>query len=676
MLDVVRVVRGVALAAVIGLASSAPVEAQEGSPATDSAAREVLEKHIAAIGGRELLNSIRTVEIRQDREVFGQIQKSYTITELVTGRTYSRVEGSSGVVEMGFDGRRAWRRTPFFRGYLEANDPAGHAMINRQRPIHEYQESGVRYARLPNETVDGLDLIVLRSTRADHLGREIPVKLYFDPRSYLLVRRVEGEAVQTVARFADFRPVDGRLVAFTTTTESPQVTVTSRVQAIRYNVPVADSLFEYREAGGAVADSATTPASLARGPEAATAGGTFAPDDVIPEALRRQTFEQVWRTVRDTYWDTTFGGINWSDVRERYLPRALTEARSEPYHQMLSEMVGVLGQSHFSVVPPHRVVSLASGAGPRNNGETGVTLQWVAGTLLVERVADSSPAAAAGIRPGYIVTRIDGKSPEQLYRDFRQRMRGVVLGEELARGRAAQMALAGRPDSAVRVDVVNERGDTVSLALERAPRAATAPTELETRRLDGGIAYIRLAMFGGDVLPRFREAVRAMAGAPGLIIDLRGNPGGVADVATGIASLLSERDGSLGSSRFRYETRQHGFKGTGTEAYEGRVVLLVDARTASSGEVFSAGLQELGRATVVGARTAGAVLPSVMRPLPSGGALQHAISEYRTPRGTLLEGRGVVPDIAAPRPTREALLAGRDLALEEAMRAITRNRSN
>ncbi|MGH7720705.1 MAG: S41 family peptidase, partial [Gemmatimonadaceae bacterium] len=83
-------------------------------------------------------------------------------------------------------------------------------------------------------------------------------------------------------------------------------------------------------------------------------------------------------------------------------------------------------------------------------------------------------------------------------------------------------------------------------------------------------------------------------------------------------------------------------------------------------------LQEIGRATVVGVTTAGAVLPSVVALLPTGGALQHAISEYRTPRGTRLEGRGVTPSVEAPRPTRATLLAGRDEALELAMREARR----
>ncbi|HEX8636479.1 MAG TPA: S41 family peptidase, partial [Pyrinomonadaceae bacterium] len=86
---------------------------------------------------------------------------------------------------------------------------------------------------------------------------------------------------------------------------------------------------------------------------------------------------------------------------------------------------------------------------------------------------------------------------------------------------------------------------------------------------------------------------------------------------------------------------------------------------------FAAGLQETGLARIVGERTAGAVLPSVFTVLPTGAIFQYVVSDYKSPKNILIEKRGVAPDIEI-KQTRDALLAGRDLPLEEAVRQILR----
>ena len=95
----------------------------------------------------------------------------------------------------------------------------------------------------------------------------------------------------------------------------------------------------------------------------------------------------------------------------------------------------------------------------------------------------------------------------------------------------------------------------------------------------------------------------------------------------------------------------------------------MDHGSGSTSEVFSSGMQEIGRATVVGTTSAGAVLPSVFEKLPTGAIFQYAISDFRTPKNILLEGRGVEPDIEA-KQTRKALLEGRDAQLDRAVEII------
>jgi carboxyl-terminal processing protease len=105
------------------------------------------------------------------------------------------------------------------------------------------------------------------------------------------------------------------------------------------------------------------------------------------------------------------------------------------------------------------------------------------------------------------------------------------------------------------------------------------------------------------------------------------------------------------------------------DPYKGKVVILIDGRSASTSEIFAAGLQEIGRAKVVGERSAGAALPSVFEKLPTGAVFQYAIGDFKSPEGTLIEGRGVAPDLEV-KLTRKELLRSRDPQLEAALAQI------
>ena len=101
------------------------------------------------------------------------------------------------------------------------------------------------------------------------------------------------------------------------------------------------------------------------------------------------------------------------------------------------------------------------------------------------------------------------------------------------------------------------------------------------------------------------------------------------------------------------------------------MVILVDSMSASTSEIFAAGMQEAGRARVIGRRTMGAALPSFIRELPNGDRLQHAIADLTTAKGRRVEGRGVIPNKTVPlRPKK--LFQGADPDLDKAMKWLQR----
>ncbi|HKY04436.1 MAG TPA: S41 family peptidase, partial [Blastocatellia bacterium] len=197
--------------------------------------------------------------------------------------------------------------------------------------------------------------------------------------------------------------------------------------------------------------------------------------------------------------------------------------------------------------------------------------------------------------------------------------------------------------------------------------------EFESKRLANGMGYIRFNIFVMPLMERIKAAIRSMHDAPGIIIDLRGNPGGVGGMSSGIAGVLETRQASLGTMRMR--TGHINFAVfPQKDPYTGPVAVLIDQGSASTSEVFSSGLQELGRAVIVGERSMGAALSSYFQKLPTGALFQYAIADFKTPGGVLIEGRGVIPDIAV-KLDRASLLKGRDAQLDAAIAELEKRRA-
>lgn len=655
-------------------ANGAPATTSDPSSAENSPeVIDILEKHVAAIGGRDVQAAIKTVVIEREAEIFQVVRRMYEVRDRPTRRLYSKSEDPNGTFESGFDGKRAWQRSPFFKGYLAESDPSAINLRRRPPELYAYKESGLKFVRLPDETVDGKQMIVLqtKSREIDPLGREIPVKYYFHPDSFLLRRMVTGAEVTNTSDFDDYREVDGTKLAFAVTTTAQQSIFRFRTKAVHYNVPVDPAIFDYQP--GTASDArASQEAEKTPEPLAIKAAVPIVAkdDDPLPEKVRVDTFELAWSTVNDSYPDPTFGGVDWKAVHEKYLPRIKKTERSGPFHQLLNEMLGELDRSHLRIMTPDRAQGLHSPGSVLRNGSVGLDLRWLDGELVVFDTKKEFPADRAGIRRGFRITRIDGRDVDQLRAEYKRKRGGFPLREEIERVRAAVDQLGGIPDTELTLEVVDQAGKTRELKLTRQVRPANEVVEFESRTLRSNIGYLRFSIFFGDVLEKTKQALRQLRDTDGLILDLRGNPGGAGDLTGAIANLLSAGPGSLGSSKSRYGERQNAYPGSGPDAYRGRVAILVDEMTGSAAEVFSGGLQSNHRATVLGATTAGAALPSLVKVLPTGAALLHAVADFRTSDGTVLEGRGVLPDIRV-KPSRRSWIEGRDPALEEAIDFLT-----
>jgi carboxyl-terminal processing protease len=254
---------------------------------------------------------------------------------------------------------------------------------------------------------------------------------------------------------------------------------------------------------------------------------------------------------------------------------------------------------------------------------------------------------------------------------------------------SARARLAGAEGSEVTVHLRDGSNEERSLTLERAaPRGEEVrlgnlpPLRMESthriERLPGGgeAGVIRLSAWFPAIVPALATAMGDLREVDGIVLDLRGNPGGLAALVMGVGGHFLDEPLSLGEMRMREATLRFVVNpqrvtedGTRVEPFGGPFAILVDPLTASTSEVFAGGMQALGRARVFGETTAGQALPALVTALPNGDRLLHAVADFTAADGSRLEGAGVTPDVIVPL-TREALLAGEDSALREAFQWI------
>jgi carboxyl-terminal processing protease len=344
----------------------------------------------------------------------------------------------------------------------------------------------------------------------------------------------------------------------------------------------------------------------------------------------------------------------------------------------MRDMLDRLHQTHFGIVPGTVYSAVEEGGG--GDGGTGIDLRVLDGQAIVTNVDSGSPAEIAGVKPGWQIVSAGGRELAPVI----QTTKVDPSIHELGLTRALLARLTGPPGGTVQVTFLDGAGKTVSLDLGLKPPRGEAsrfgnlpPQQVwyESKRI-GGVAYVRFNLFLDlvRIMTSFENTVRGCRPCEGLIIDLRGNPGGIGGMAMGMAGFLVEKpDLRLGTMYMR-ETTLNFVLNPRAEVFSAPVAILVDACSASTSEIFAGGLQDLGRARVFGTRSAAAALPSLFERLPNGDGFQYAVANYVSEGGKPLEGLGVTPATEV-KLTRAALLAGRDPVIEAALDWIKKQRT-
>jgi carboxyl-terminal processing protease len=398
-------------------------------------------------------------------------------------------------------------------------------------------------------------------------------------------------------------------------------------------------------------------------------------------AANLDSFEQVWSTVRDRHPDPTLNGLDWQAIHDATRPRIAAAKSMDEVRDALNAMLSKLAASHYAVIPGELYKPLQSAAAPDATATPGVTVTVVDGKAIADTVEPNSPAAKAGIKPGMALETIDGDNVDQILQLAESS--GDKETRRLAQ-KSVSRKLQGAPTGKVALDFIDEKGEKKHVELARTePKGklvtfGNLPEQrvwFESRKLPGGAGYIHFNEFLDPVsiMPQFEAAVKEFANAPGIVLDLRGNPGGIGIMAMGIAGFfVSKESQKLGEMKMREVTLKFVIYPR-AEVFEGPLAILVDSGSASTSEILAQGMQDLGRARIFGTPTAGAALPSDIVRLPNGDGFQYAQASYTSEKGKVLEGAGVTPDEIV-RQTRDDLSAGRDPVAEAAEKWILSTR--
>jgi len=267
--------------------------------------------------------------------------------------------------------------------------------------------------------------------------------------------------------------------------------------------------------------------------------------------------------------------------------------------------------------------------------------------MVIVSPLDGSPAEEAGLRAGDHILAIDGTSTTG------ESVSSLVF---LVRGEAGTdvTLTVGRDDEELDIDIT---------------RAVIDLQEVRSELLDDGAGYIRLTSFTDRATDLFRDVLGSLLeqGATGIVLDLRGNPGGYIVAAQGIGSQFVPQ----GELLFTVESDgdvQEWRSETGVLQSDIPVVVLVDGGSASASEIVAAALQETGRATIVGQPTFGKNTVQIWNDLPNGGGLRLTTDRWFTPNHNSVAPDGVQPDVMVDAP--EDPLSDADPQLDRALELL------
>jgi carboxyl-terminal processing protease len=327
------------------------------------------------------------------------------------------------------------------------------------------------------------------------------------------------------------------------------------------------------------------------------AASAFAQPAALSPVERGTDFDAMWRTLDAGYAYFDVNRPAWKRARDTWRARAVRARTRSEFAAALEGALGELHDDHVSISEP------SAARRRRLPVDTDIWARWIDGAAVIEAVRAFGDADVAGLRPGHVVTKIEGIAVE---RAVRERLRGMSE-TALARDRALMQLLAGPRHGTFRLEVRDERR---ALEIERKPRAPASGPPIVARRMgdDRDVGYIHLRNAAGDAhfTRHFDAALDALAGTRALILDLRETTGPVTREVT--RALLGRFVATETAWQLRAPPGGPRVADKVTPrapAYRAPLVVLVDRWTAGEAEALAMGLHAAAKAPLLGTPMAG-----------------------------------------------------------------------
>ncbi|GGE81860.1 S41 family peptidase [Sphingomonas prati] len=394
---------------------------------------------------------------------------------------------------------------------------------------------------------------------------------------------------------------------------------------------------------------------------------------------RLAIFDAFVDRINAHYYDQRFSGFDWKALTRFWREKAATaHSDFDLYFGVLFPLTQRFPVSHVNVEMPDRHTArarpskaldmpLLKPAFCGDFADTGMQIVPIRRPMpiyIVGEVALNSPAARAGVTPGWII------------RSFTQRphANGGEIEAQLVKVSPSQMhefeTMEPNKSSASGSSKSRQPANLKPTSIRLTYACGSGNSGFSTHRISSGPLYIRFDQFLPVEIDKVKEAVRS-ADRRGVVLDLRYNTGGY--------SLLL-LNALMGRGQPVYRTRNaSGLTVVKTDywtnRYDGPLAVLVGPASASAAEISAAVLKQSRRGIVIGRMTNGSVLGALSYPLPDGGSVQVPVEDVEMLDGKRLEGRGVLPDVEVY-PTIEQIRAGRDAAIDEAVRELRKSGSD
>ena len=283
-------------------------------------------------------------------------------------------------------------------------------------------------------------------------------------------------------------------------------------------------------------------------------------------------------------------------------------------------------------------------------GGVGLVIGMKTNMITVVEPMDDSPGFRAGVLPGDRIVKIDGKSTDKMTTDD------------------AKSKLRGAPDTQVNISIFRpSTGESKDIKVTRAVIKVASVKDINNKIEfpigEDNIGYVRIIQFGERTADELKSALKKLEGQgmQALVLDLRGNPGGLLDTAVDVCEKFLPRNQLVVSTEGRGSAPKREYRVTGRDQHpKVPMVVLVNGLSASASEIVAGSLQDLKRAVIVGEQTFGKGSVQSVIPLPDNSALRLTTAKYYTPSHKVIHEKGITPDIQIPMTEEEE----RDLFLK------------